>query len=50
MMANEAFKRLVIFVGVLIALKFFFRWNISIVGSLVLTIVLSIAIALAGRR
>jgi hypothetical protein len=47
---RQAFKSLVIFVGVLIVMKFFFGWNISIIGSVVLTIVLSLVVSLANRR
>jgi diacylglycerol kinase len=47
---KQAFKSLVIFVGVLIVMKFFFGWNISIVGSVVLTIVLSLVMNAANRR
>lgn len=41
---------LAIFVLVLIVLKFFFGWNISIIGSVVLTIMLSFVFALINRR
>jgi len=47
---GQAFKSLGIFVLVLIGLKFFLGWNISIVGSVVLTIVLSFAMSFANRR
>jgi hypothetical protein len=47
---RQAFKSLAIFVGVLIVMKFFFGWNISIVGSVVLTIVLSLVMNAANRR
>jgi hypothetical protein len=49
-MQKQAFKSLAIFVGVLIVMKFFFGWNISIIGSVVLTIVLSLVMSLANRR
>ena len=42
--------RLAVFVLVLAALKFLFGWNISIIGSVVMTIVLSMAFAAFGRR
>lgn len=41
---------LAIFVLVLAVLKFFFGWPISIVGSVVLTIILSVVFALFNRR
>lgn len=41
---------LAIFVLVLAVLKFFFGWNISIIGSVVLTIILSLVFALFDRR
>jgi diacylglycerol kinase len=47
---KQAFKSLAIFVGVLIVMKFFFGWNISIIGSVVLTIVLSVVMSLVNRR
>jgi len=42
-------RSLVIFVLVLAVLKFFFGWNISIIGSVVLTIILSAVFTLVGR-
>ena len=41
---------LAVFVLVLAGLKFFFGWNISIIGSVVLTIILSLVFALFNRR
>ena len=41
---------LLVFVLVLAVLKFFFGWNISIVGSVVLTVILSGVFALLNRR
>lgn len=41
---------LAIFVLVLAVLKFFFGWNISIIGSVVLTIILSLVFSLINRR
>jgi len=41
---------LAVFVLVLAVLKFFFGWNISIIGSVVLTIVLSLVFSLLNRR
>jgi len=38
------------FVLVLVVMKFFFGWNISIIGSVVLTILLSVAMNLVNRR
>lgn len=40
---------LAIFVLVLAVLKFFFGWNISIIGSVVLTLILSVVFALIDR-
>jgi hypothetical protein len=47
---KQAFKSLAIFVGVLIVMKFFFGWNISIIGSVALTIVLSLVMNAVNRR
>ena len=41
---------LAVFILVLAGLKFFFGWNISIIGSVVLTIVLSLVFSLVNRR
>ena len=41
---------LAIFVLVLAILKFFFGWNISIIGSVVLTLILSLVFGLLNRR
>jgi diacylglycerol kinase len=41
---------LAIFVLVLAVLKFFFGWNISIIGSVVLTIILTLVFSLFNRR
>ena len=46
----QALKSLGIFVLVLVVMKFFFGWNISIIGSVVLTIILSVVMSLANRR
>jgi hypothetical protein len=45
-----ALRSLAIFVLVLVVLKFFFGWNISILGSLVLTLILSLVFRLVNRR
>ncbi len=45
-----ALGSLAIFVLVLVVLKFFFGWNISILGSLVLTLILSLVFRLVNRR
>ena len=50
MVTAQAFKSLAIFVLVLVVLKFFFGWNISIIGSLVLTLILSVGLSLVNRR
>lgn len=47
---RSAFGSLAIFVLVLVVLKFFFGWNISILGSVVLTIILSLVFRLVNRR
>ncbi|MGI9666201.1 MAG: hypothetical protein ACR2N2_03750 [Acidimicrobiia bacterium] len=39
-----------VFVLVLAVLKFFFGWNISIIGSVVLTIIFSVVFSLINRR
>lgn len=49
-MQNSVFGRLAVFVLVLLVLKFFFGWNISIIGSVVLTIILSLVFSLINRR
>ena len=49
-MQNSVFGRLAVFVLVLLVLKFFFGWNISIIGSVVLTMVLSLVFSLFNRR
>ena len=49
-MQNSVFGRLAIFVLVLLVLKFFFGWNISIIGSLVLTVGLSLLFGMMNRR
>lgn len=40
-MPTTFFGRMVVFVVVLLALRLFFRWNISIVGSVLLTLVIT---------
>jgi len=47
---SHVFRSLGVFVLVLIGLKFFLGWNISIVGSIVLTIIVSFAMSFANRR
>jgi len=47
---QQAFRSLGIFLLVLIGLKFFLGWNISIVGSVVLTIIVSFAMSFVNRR
>ena len=41
---------LAVFVVVLAVLKFFFGWNISIIGSVVLTLIFGVISALINRR
>jgi hypothetical protein len=41
---------LVVFVLVLAVMKFFFGWNISIIGSLVFTVIFGLISALFTRR
>ena len=47
---NSASGRLAVFVLVLLVLKFFFGWNISIIGSVVLTVGLSLVFGMMNRR
>ncbi len=47
---NSIFIQLAVFVLVLVALNFFFHWHISIVGSLVLTIVVSLVMRMMQPR
>jgi len=47
---RDALVSLGIFVLVLVVLKFFFGWNISIIGSVVLTIILSLIFRVLNRR
>ena len=49
-MQKSWFGSLVVFVLVLVVLKFFFGWNISIIGSVVLTILLTLVFSLINRR
>ena len=49
-MQDQAFKSLGVFVLILIGLKFFLGWNISIVGSVLLTIVLSVVMSVVNKR
>ncbi len=39
-----------VFILILAVLKFFFGWNISIIGSVVLTIIFSVVFSLINRR
>ena len=50
MVLDTWFKRLLVFVVVLIVLDRFFTWNMSIVGSLVATAVVYFVIAAIERR
>jgi hypothetical protein len=43
-------RNLAVFVLVLAVLKFFFGWNISIIGSVVLTLILSVVFSLINRN
>lgn len=45
-MPRSWFGRLLVFVLVLLALRIFFRWNISIVGSLAVTLVVYLIMAM----
>lgn len=49
-MPTTWFGRLVVFALVLVGLKVFFRWNISIIGSLVLTVLLYFVFQLFEKR
>jgi hypothetical protein len=46
----QRLKSLGMFVLVLAVMKFFFGWNISIIGSVVLTIILSVVMSFANKR
>jgi hypothetical protein len=48
--SGQSLKSLGMFVLVLAVMKFFFGWNISIIGSLVLTIILSVVMSFANKR
>ena len=41
---------LAVFVLVLAVMKYFFGWNVSIIGSVVLTLILSVVMTLFNRR
>jgi hypothetical protein len=49
-MNKQWLQSLGVFVVVLAVLKFFFGWNISIIGSVVLTIILSVVFSFMNRR
>jgi len=47
---DRAFRNFGIFVLVLVGMKVLFGWNISIIGSIVLTIIVSFVISAVNRR
>lgn len=49
-MPNTWFGRFAVFVGVLLVLRIFFRWNISILGSIAVTLVVYGIIWLLPRK
>lgn len=49
-MEQRAFKSLAVFLLVLISLKFFLRWNISIIGSVMLTVIVWFVMSFLDRR
>ncbi|VAW04037.1 hypothetical protein MNBD_ACTINO01-1484 [hydrothermal vent metagenome] len=49
-MQDRALRNFGIFVLVLVGMKVLFRWNISIIGSIVLTIIVSVVISAVNRR
>lgn len=49
-MPTSWFGRLLVFVLILVALRFFFRWNISIVGSLLVTLLVYMVLAMFESR
>ena len=49
-MNKSVLVQLGVFVAVLIALNFFFHWQISILGSLALTVVLNVVMRLIASR
>jgi hypothetical protein len=50
MMPTSWFGRLLVFVLVLLALRLFFRWNVSIIGSLVVTLVVYAVMSMFESR
>ncbi|HUG31473.1 MAG TPA: hypothetical protein VMM14_01160 [Acidimicrobiia bacterium] len=49
-MPTSWFGRLLVFVLVLLALRIFFRWNISIVGSVAMTLVVYLIMTMLDGR
>ena len=49
-MPTSWFGRLLVFVLVLLALRIFFRWNISIIGSVAVTLVVYVIMAMLDGR
>lgn len=49
-MPTSWFGRLLVFVLVLVALRIFFRWNISIVGSVLVTLLVYGVMAMLDSR
>lgn len=48
-MPNTWFGRFAIFVGVLLALRLFFRWNISIMGSILVTLIVYVIVSVLAK-
>ena len=49
-MPTSWFGRLLVFVIVLVGLRVFFRWNISIVGSLLVTLLVYVILSMFESR
>lgn len=49
-MPSTFFGRMVVFVLILVGLRLFFRWNISILGSVLLTLLISYVFRLFESR
>lgn len=49
-MPTSWFGRVLVFVLVLLALRIFFRWNVSIIGSLVVTLVVYAVMSMIESR
>lgn len=47
---DRVFKSFGVFLLVLVVMKFFFRWNISIIGSVVLTVIVWAIMSFVSKR